>query len=569
MAKAGLLHHIGGAKNGESLTWRAYALLALLCLAFYLPGIASLPPTDRDESWFAQATKQMVETGDYVDINFLTTPRYKKPVGIYWLQAASVKLLNPGHLNEIWAYRVPSLIGAVIAVLMTAATGALLFGAEAGFLAAMMLACCLDLDIEAHIAKTDAALLAPVMVMQYALACAYKKPDAGWGNAFAFWSALGIGILLKGPIILLPLLGTLGWLRWKEKRLTWFQRLKPMAGIPYALLLVAPWVIAISMSHARVAAQAATHDFLGKILKGQDRGFLPPGLHALVFPAMFFPFSLFGLLAIPDVWRKRNEPALRFCIGWIVPTWIVFELSSTKLPHYVLPVYPAIAILTAKFLLDGFPALKQLKKYRWYPTAVTGLWLLVAVALAIVAAVLPYYIDRTVNTAQIVISLVFLAAQISGLWLFRTGNRNAAMAAMMFGAMLFSGTLFEGTLPGLKRLWVAREIVNAAKAVQPCSKLEVVSAGYEEPSLAFLAGTDTLLVPNGVYAAGHMQTDPCLIGAIDKRLLRQFLYTIPDAGTAPHFTGSVVQGVSAGNGGGKEMFLYTMPKTSDPIPTYP
>ena len=71
--------------------WRPYALLALLCLALYLPGISALPVFDRDEARFAQATKQMLETGQYVDIRFQDEVRYKKPVGIYWLQALALK----------------------------------------------------------------------------------------------------------------------------------------------------------------------------------------------------------------------------------------------------------------------------------------------------------------------------------------------------------------------------------------------------------------------------------------------------------------------------------------------
>ena len=70
---------------------RAIALLVLVALFNFLPGFFEIPPLDRDEARFAQAAKQMIETGDYVDIRFQDEVRYKKPVGIYWLQAAAVK----------------------------------------------------------------------------------------------------------------------------------------------------------------------------------------------------------------------------------------------------------------------------------------------------------------------------------------------------------------------------------------------------------------------------------------------------------------------------------------------
>ena len=569
MAEALSSSIVGMTQDGKNLTWRSYVLLILLCLSFYIPGLSSLPPTDRDESLFAQATKQMIETHDYVDIKFLGTPRYKKPVGIYWLQSASVRLLNPQHLDEIWAYRVPSVIGAIIAVLLTAALGTLLFNGTVGFAAGIMLACCIDLIVEAHIAKTDAALLASVMGVQYALARAYIKPTSGWKNAAVFWSALGIGILLKGPIVLLPLLSTLLWLRFAEKNTSWFKRLKPITGILYTLALIAPWFIAINLaSHGQFAAQSGGHDFLAKIWQGQDRGHLPPGLHALVFPAIFFPFSLFTLFALPDMWQQRHERAIRFCVGWIVPTWIVFELSLTKLPHYVLPAYPAIAILSAKFFIDGFPGLSKLAK-AWIPTVAVSVWLFIGTALAVIAATLPFFIDQAINPLQIFSSGILLVAQGLGLMFILQRNKTGSVVVLALGTLIFSTTLFLSTLPNLQRQWMARAIVAEARKYAPCPTLKIVSAGYEEPSLAFLAGSDTKLVPNGAYASAEMQHDLCRVGVINKTLLKEFLNAPRDAETFPYPVGSTVQGVNNGNGNGMEMFFYVMPQTRKEAPVYP
>src|SRR5215469_15746476 len=102
---------------------RAAALLVLVALINFLPGFFTIPPVDRDEARFAQASKQMIESGDYIDIRFQDEVRYKKPVGIYWLQAAAVKTARAlgfqRALTTIWLYRVPSLIGAIGAVLLT------------------------------------------------------------------------------------------------------------------------------------------------------------------------------------------------------------------------------------------------------------------------------------------------------------------------------------------------------------------------------------------------------------------------------------------------------------------
>src|SRR5436305_15071864 len=102
---------------------RAVAFLIFVSLVSFLPGFFHLPPIDRDESRFAQATKQMIESGDYIDIRFQDDVRYKKPVGIYWLQAGVVRTAEalgiPEARTTIALYRIPSLLGAIGAVLLT------------------------------------------------------------------------------------------------------------------------------------------------------------------------------------------------------------------------------------------------------------------------------------------------------------------------------------------------------------------------------------------------------------------------------------------------------------------
>src|SRR5579863_8280809 len=107
--------------------WRPYLLLGLLCLCLYIPGIAAIPVTDRDEARFAQATRQMLETGDFLRIRFRDEARNNKPAGIYWLQALAVGAVSTAASTAIWPYRIPSLLGGMAAVL-------LIFGFGAGLL---------------------------------------------------------------------------------------------------------------------------------------------------------------------------------------------------------------------------------------------------------------------------------------------------------------------------------------------------------------------------------------------------------------------------------------------------
>src|SRR4029078_4416823 len=193
---------------------RAVAGLVLASLLFFLPGLFTIPPTDRDEARFAQATKQMLETGDYIDIRFQDEVRYKKPVGIYWLQAASVKagraLGMRNGLTTIWLYRIPSLIRAIGAVLLTYWCALAFVSRRAALFAALMMASCVLLGIERLLAKTDAMLLMTLVAAMGARARAYLpdrgerlEPAAAWLMAGVFWSALAVGVLLKGPLIVM------------------------------------------------------------------------------------------------------------------------------------------------------------------------------------------------------------------------------------------------------------------------------------------------------------------------------------------------------------------------------
>src|ERR687889_1081149 len=143
---------------------RLCAVLVLLSLACFLPGFTSLHPMDRDEPRYAQASKQMLETHDLVDIRFQDEARHKKPVGIYWLQSATVTLGEALGLPEarttIALYRIPSLLGAVAAVLLTYWAALAFLGRRGAFLSAALMAASVILMVEARLAKTDAVLLA-------------------------------------------------------------------------------------------------------------------------------------------------------------------------------------------------------------------------------------------------------------------------------------------------------------------------------------------------------------------------------------------------------------------------
>src|SRR5690348_15124821 len=187
---------------------RPLPCVLIICALAWLPGFFTLPPLDRDESRFAQATKQMLETDDFVDIKLGGVPRYEKPVGIYWLQAVSTAVFGTGARDSIWTYRVPSLLGALAAVAATFWLVRSFAGVEAAFAAGLILGLSVLLMSEAKIAKTDAVLLGCTAMAQAVILRTYLGTRAPHNTAsprlpelLLGWAAFGLGVLVKGPVI--------------------------------------------------------------------------------------------------------------------------------------------------------------------------------------------------------------------------------------------------------------------------------------------------------------------------------------------------------------------------------
>lgn len=518
----------GTAASGKGrLPALLYLLLAVFCLFAFVPGIAALPPTDRDESRFIQSSKQMVESGDFVDIRLQDEPRYKKPAGIYWLQSAAVLASGKGADAPVWVYRIVSVAGATLSVLALAWLGARMFGNSAGLIAGFGLAGLLMLAFEARIAKTDATLLATVLFAQGALAHLYlchKEGRSSGAAAWVFWIAQGAGILIKGPIA--PAVGalTVAAVLIFDKDRAWLKTLRAGPGVLIALLVAAPWLGLITWkSGAAFWQEAVGRDFLGKIGSGQESHGAPPGYYFLLFSLTFWPFAVpavnGGLNALN---RFRSDPRLLFCLAWYLPYWIVVEAMPTKLPHYMLPAYPALLLLMAWALTDGSATPAALRRWQlWlYRATVFGAVLVTVLLAAVAVAAVPFVVG-TVSWWGILAALLIL---VTG-WLasgirpaFPPLQRTVLAAA---GAAVSMGLLAGLVAPALKPIWLSPEIAAQFKVLKPCPDSRLISAGYHEPSLVFLAGTSTMLT-DGATAAAELGKDACAVALIADDQLEAF-----------------------------------------------
>jgi 4-amino-4-deoxy-L-arabinose transferase-like glycosyltransferase len=505
---------------------RAVAVLLVVALLSFLPGFFSIPPVDRDEARFAQATKQMLESGDYVDIRFQDEVRYKKPVGIYWLQAAVVKTASAlgceRALTTIWLYRVPSLAGAIGAVLLTYWAGLALVSRRAAVLAALMMASCLLLGIERLIAKTDAVLLMTVVAAMGALARAYlpgpreQQGAAGaWTVPAVFWTALAAGVLLKGPLIVMICALAASALVIVDRSGRWLLALKPVPGIIWFALLVIPWFLAIiGRAGDAFFAESVGQDMLAKVLSGQESHGAPPGYYFVLFWLTFWPGSMLAALATPAIWSARLEPATKLLLAWLVPSWLVFELVVTKLPHYVLPLYPAIAILIAG-VID-----RNALSRRPFLVLGTIWWFVLPVVAGIAGIVALAVIGRQFG---LLVWPVFGAAAVMGFLAWRLYEADGAEHSLLravAAAILTAIAIFGLIMPSLVQLFPSLTLTRILRD-SGCAQPSTAAVGYQEPSLVFLAGTDTRLTDT-VGAVEFLRGGECRFALIEARQERGF-----------------------------------------------
>ncbi|WP_203293742.1 ArnT family glycosyltransferase [Maricaulis parjimensis] len=500
---------------------RAYVIIGLLAALSALAGIFTLPPLDRDESRFAQATAQMLETGNFVEINFLDTERNKKPVGIHWLQAVSVAALSDAEAREIWAYRIPSLLGVILAALAAFWGGQKLIGREAAFAGAALFATTILLGIEGGIAKTDAMLAGCTTLAMAALMNARAGENPGWKTALLFWFAIGLGSLIKGPVtpmvaglaIIALLIWEREW-RWLKPVLTWW-------GPILAIAMVVPWLVSIQIATEGNFLREALGDDLGpKLVSGHERHGGPIGYHLLLLPLLLFPATLFlvpGVGRLVGAIRQKTDMvgAARFLVCWAVPTWLVFEILPTKLPHYVLPAYPALA------LAAGWGLVELVKAQAWQRWVSWGLFAFAGVVFAIVIPVafvmygnnaswdavrlslagfqggFDLGLDPAVAAWVFIASALFIGLTAAALISDRVKPGVLALVFAVLAGLGWQLAARGAALPNAYAVRLADQVRGAREYSEILNNMtpdEIVTASsYTEPSLVFSLGTDTVL----------------------------------------------------------------------------
>lgn len=542
-------------------------MLLLVTLACTTPGFFSIPPVDRDETRFSQATRQMVDSGDYIDIQFQDGKRYKKPIAIYWLQSLSVHVVG-GALGDkaqapIWVYRLPSLFGVVAAVLLTFAIARVFLTNLGAGIAALLLAISVLPGFEARIAKVDAVLLAVILVAQWALARAWVNKDKSLSNRsfFLFWGAIGFGVLLKGPVILLVTGLSIVALSIVGRSFGLLKRLRPLVGIALSLLIALPWFIAISIiSDGAFLVEAGLVDFLGKVASVKESHGGPPGLYAAVMTGTFWPASLFFLAAIPFIFNNRRSPVVIFALAWALPSWVLFELTPTKLPHYVLPLYPALALMIAFAYQNGLCV-----SARWQKGVMTLLFVVPAI-LGLVALGGLVYLEGVISPLVLVFGTASVAAGFFAWRALITSEKIiAALPLIATTSVCIYLAVYQFAFPRLDTIWISNRLVATLEKHErdtACPAPSIMAVGYHEPSLALLGPLD-LRFESPMSAVKKLAEAPCRHLFLTKRQEEE-VRSLANSQGIKLTALDAVEGLTLNGGDDVVITLYKAEKGGDP-----
>lgn len=353
--------------------------VVIFSLALLLAGNWILPLTDRDEVRFAEASREMIQRGDYVVPWFNGAWRFDKPVLIYWCQIASYQLCGE---NDFGA-RLPSVLFTIGTALLLVRWGRKIGGARAGLFAGGMFVACLHIAIIGRAATADMAL-----VFFYTLAVwsgwELTRPEQLHRKRWwwIFYVTLALGFLAKGPEIYLVLVGlVLGRLLRKND---FYLPVGPtVVGAIVSVALMGCWGIPamaqtggkyfdIGIGEHVVHRSVGVNDSHG--LAGVGGFLLTLPVYFLTFFASFFPWSTRVPGALKRWWPARGaDRAGAYLLLQAAVVFVVFSLVVTKLPHYTVPAFPCIALWLA-LRLAGEPNFDA-----WFGKRIAGMAIFIAV----------------------------------------------------------------------------------------------------------------------------------------------------------------------------------------------
>ncbi|MCL5279294.1 MAG: glycosyltransferase family 39 protein [Planctomycetes bacterium] len=480
--------------DGQNEARRCWPVVAALCLAvagvyWFIDSRSTL--WDRDEPRFARATAEMIESGNYLYPTFNGRLRPDKPILIYWLMSVPMRVLGPTSL----ACRFFSSVGIALACLFTFLLARRFLDTRAGLWSMVILASTLLILVEGTAATSDGILL-PCMVAVMVLFAGGLGLGLRWYHLPLMGLALGLGLLAKGPVALLPLLVmvvTLWLIRKSEIPLgSHFGRLGGAAALG-ALLFVAWAIPANNATGGEFLRLGIGHHVLARAARPLEshggRFLLNLPYYLPVMIVGFFPWTLHLPGSICAVWHRRvGGPHFReLFLAWVVSVVVLMTLVATKLPHYILFTWPALALAVGGTLAAASRGkLADIDRnwlrggiYFFGPVAGGAIiaFLVAPLGLPLRGAIVPFW---TAAAVLLAVSILAMHQQLQ--------NRPQASAITLLAGMgvLLLPTML-GVMPVLEGVKVSPALAQAIKQ-QTAPEVPVATFGYGEPTLNFYLG---------------------------------------------------------------------------------
>lgn len=459
---------------------------------------------DRDEPRFARAAVEMMQTGNWLVPTFNGEPRLHKPVLVYWFMTVPLRVFGETELGA----RAVAPLSSALACFFTFLIGRRLFDARRALLAAAMMAATPLLLVSGTAATTDALLLAWI-TGGFAIIVTAPEGSLSWWRSVLLGVTIGGALLTKGPVgpmVVLLCVVAASVLERGDPLISGREWLRLAAAFALGLGMLLLWgVPANRATGGKFASQGIGHHVLARSFQpfeghgGDLLLFLP--YYLVVILLAFFPWTLFLPTAASRVWRAegigRRERAI--LIGWAIPTLIVMTLVVTKLPHYALPVWPALALAVAGTIDVEQPG----------ETATSGrltgriLFAIGGTLLSAVFMIGPFFVELPGAEGPLFsLGALLMAVTVVGLVSSVRQGTRFTVWLLLAGAMLVQATLGFSVVPAIERLKLTPRIVHTILNRTPAGA-PVAAAGYTEPSLVFYLNRGRVEMLSGTEEIGR------------------------------------------------------------------
>ncbi len=495
----------------RSLALEALGILALaLCLNLAGNGRVSL--WDRDEPRYAECTREMRASGDYLHPKFNDLPRYQKPVLIYWLMLVGTAI---GGDNPFGARLASALAGAASCLLVWGIGGRML-GRSAGRIAALILATAPIVVVNSKLATTDATLALFFLVCQISLWKLGQRVSTP--IAMTFWASLALATLTKGPVApaMIAMSGLVSWACggstacWSRLRWRW--------GLALFVLIAAPWYVTIGViTKGAFFREAVGSQVIHRVTTGMEQHGGFPGYYPLTSLLTFYPWSALLPAAFLAAWVKRKgDPTLGFLLGWAIGPMILLECVRTKLVHYYLPAYPACALLIAWTLERIAQAEVGLRRWPMGRVAMgllagTGLTLTV-IALGGVA-VLPW----SLKWPCLILALILGAGTLFAVEAFHGGRIERGTLGLVgtwASVLLLAGAWL---LPAIEPYRLPQTVARRIASLADREHARPILATFQEPSMIYEIGRPTPVMRDRPWLRALVEKEGAVVSALSEK----------------------------------------------------